>query len=519
MEQYLLGMDCGTTNLKAVLLREDGAVTASASRPSTTIHRGPGMVEQDAEEWWKNAAAIFREIAEKAGAAAVSQIKGIAVSSHTVTMLPLDKNLNPLYYALTCQDGRSAQEVREITGKIGMERFVSIAGGQPAAAFLPNKILWFKRHEPELFKRTKYYIQASSYLNMKLTGKLTTDLDQATRTQCLDIRTMKWSKEIGDVIGVNLEEVMPRLALVDEIIGEVTKEAAEETGLAAGTPVLAGCSDAMASMYAMGLSRLGEAGESSGTTSLVFVGSTKRSPADVPVVTRPCTIKGMPWIFDAPIQSTGASIKWFIEKMGAEERIEAENRGINIYDYLNKAALESKAGAGGVFFFPYLLGERAPLWNEYARGMFVGMSMFMKRSDLVRSVFEGTSYALRHVIETVRKSGGKAEVLRICGGGAKSLTWCQIKASMLRMPVYLLDGSSGDVPVGTALIAGHKTGVFPDLSEAAGKIIHVKEVIEPNEEWARVYDELYPYYLEIYSRLDETLKNLRKTTVKIETNL
>ena len=172
-----------------------------------------------------------------------------------------------------------------------------------------------------------------------------------------------------------------------------------------------------------------------------------------------------------------------------------------------------------MFFFPYLLGERAPLWNEYARGMFVGMSMFMKRSDLVRSVFEGTSYALRHVIETVRKSGGKAEVLRICGGGAKSLTWCQIKASMLRMPVYLLDGSSGDVPVGTALIAGHKTGVFPDLSEAVGKIIHVKEVIEPNEEWARVYDELYPYYLEIYSRLDETLKNLRKTTVKIETNL
>lgn len=337
------------------------------------------------------------------------------------------------------------------------------------------------------------------------------DIDQATRTQCLDIKTMNWSKEIGDVIGVDLDAMLPKLYLVNEIIGTVTEEAAKETGLISGIPVVAGCSDAMASMYATGMSRLGEAGESSGTTSLVFVGSDVKSAPDIPVVTKPCAIDGMPWVFDAPIQTSGAALKWFIEKMAAEEREYAEKHNLNIYTYLNELALESKPGSNGLYFFPYLLGERAPLWNEYARGMFIGMGMDMTRADLVRSVFEGTAYALRHVMETVKASGAKADTLRICGGGAKSRTWSMIKASMLRMPVYLLDDKSGDVPVGDALIVGHKVGVFPDLTKAVQQIVKVNEIIQPVDEWADAYDKLYPYYVDMYQHLDQDLKSLRNT--------
>ncbi len=398
-----------------------------------------------------------------------------------------------------------------IVETIGYDRFVKIVGGRPAVAFLPNKILWFKKHEPELFAKTVCFLQASSFINYKLTAKMTMDIDQATRTQCMDISTMEWSKEIGDVIGVDLDAMLPKPRLVDEIIGFVTEEAAEETGLEEGIPVIAGCSDAMASMHATGMSRLGEAGESSGTTSLVFVGSDTKSAPDIPVVTKPCTIDGMPWIFDAPIQATGASLKWFIEKMAAEEVAYAKEHDLNIYTYLNELALESKPGAGGLFFFPYLLGERAPLWNEYARGMFIGMGMDMKRSDLVRAVFEGTAFALRHVMETVKEAGATAELLRICGGGAKSRTWCQIKASMLNMPVYVMDDKSGDVPVGDALIVGHKLGVFPELTKAAEKIVKVNEIIEPVEEWVEAYDKLYPYYVEMYKHLDTDLKSLKNT--------
>lgn len=511
VENYLLGMDCGTTNIKAIILGEDGTVVAEASRPSKFMNPGPNMQEQDANEWWSNTVEIFRSLTEQAGHDIVKRIRGISVSSHTVTMLPVDAEGNPLRNAMTYQDNRSAEELHYIVDTIGFDRFVKIVGGQPAVAFLPNKILWFKKHEPELYAKTACFLQASSFINYKLTGKMTMDIDQATRTQCLDISTMEWSKEIGDVIGVDLDEKLPKPRLVDEIIGFVTEEAAKTTGLMEGVPVIAGCSDAMASMHATGMSRLGEAGESSGTTSLVFVGSDVKSAPDIPVVTKPCTIDGMPWIFDAPIQTSGASLKWFIEKMAAEEVAYAKEHDLNIYTYLNELALESKPGAGGLFFFPYLLGERAPLWNEYARGMFIGMGMDMKRSDLVRAVFEGTAFALRHVMETVKEAGATAELLRICGGGAKSRTWCQIKASMLNMPVYVMDDKSGDVPVGDALIVGHKLGVFPELTKAAEKIVKVNEIIEPVEEWVEAYDKLYPYYVEMYKHLDTDLKSLKNT--------
>lgn len=511
VESYLLGMDCGTTNLKAIILGEDGTVVAEASRPSTFMDLKSDMREQGANEWWSNTVEIFKSLVEQAGHDIVKRIRGISISSHTVTMLPVDAEGNPLRNGITCQDSRSIEELHYIVETIGYDRFVKIVGGRPAVAFLPNKILWFKKHEPELFAKTVCFLQASSFINYKLTAKMTMDIDQATRTQCMDISTMEWSKEIGDVIGVDLDAMLPKPRLVDEIIGFVTEEAAEETGLEEGIPVIAGCSDAMASMHATGMSRLGEAGESSGTTSLVFVGSDTKSAPDIPVVTKPCTIDGMPWIFDAPIQATGASLKWFIEKMAAEEVAYAKEQDLNIYTYLNELALESKPGAGGLFFFPYLLGERAPLWNEYARGMFIGMGMDMKRSDLVRAVFEGTAFALRHVMETVKEAGATAELLRICGGGAKSRTWCQIKASMLNMPVYVMDDKSGDVPVGDALIVGHKLGVFPELTKAAEKIVKVNEIIEPVEEWVEAYDKLYPYYVEMYKHLDTDLKSLKNT--------
>lgn len=508
-ENYLIGMDCGTTNIKAIILSENGNVVAEASRPSKFLSPGPNMQEQDANEWWNNTKQIFQELSTKAGHEVIQRVRGISISSHTVSMLPLDKDGNPVRNALTYQDNRSANELHEIVDQLGFDHFVKIVGGQPAVAFLPNKILWFKKYEPELFAKTACFIQASSYINYKLTGVLTSDIDQATRTQCLDISTMSWSKEIGDAIGVDLDQILPPLCLVDEIIGLVTEDAAKETGLIPGIPVIAGCSDAMASMHATGMSRLGEVGESSGTTSLVFVGSDKKSAPDIPVVTKPCTIDTMPWIFDAPIQTSGAAIKWYIDTMAAEEREFANKNHLNIYTYLNELALESEPGANGLFFFPYLLGERAPLWNEYARAMFIGLSMDTKRNDLIRAVFEGTAYALRHVIETVKEAGAHAEILRICGGGAKSKTWCKIKASMLNMPVYLLDDKSGDVPVGDALIVGHKVGVFPDLTKAAEKIVKVKEIIEPDEKWVNAYNQLYPYYVSMYQHLDSDLKGIR----------
>ncbi len=511
-ENYLLGIDQGTTNVKANIMDEDGNVIATSSRPLTPIIPGPGMVEQNPVEWWDKACSILKEITAKAGPDVVERIRGISISSQIISMVPLAKDGTPVRNCITYQDTRSAAELDYLVSVLGRDHFAEIIGAPPSAAFLSNKILWFKKNEPALFEKTAGILQANGFLNYKLTGVMAIDLDCASRCQCLDIRTRKWSDEIGKAIGVDLNTVLPQPSNITDIIGTVTEKAAEETGLKAGTPVCAGASDAMASMYATGISRIGEVGEASGTTSLLFTGTDRPGHYDDPVVTFPCAIKGMPYLFDAPINASGAAVKWFLDTWGTQEKADAEKLGISPFEHINRISDPVKPGSEGLMFFPYLLGERAPLWNSYCRGMFIGMTLSSKREHFFRSVFEGTAYAVRHVLETVSKTSGRyPDSLRIAGGGAKSLTWCKIKASALHMPVSTLDDKSGDVPFGDVLIAGNAVGVFPDLTEAVKRVVQVKEVIDPVPEWEKAYDDLFPYYIEMYQHLDADLKRYKET--------
>lgn len=512
MSNTLLGIDLGTTNIKGIIINDSGTVLASASRPCNTFKPERLIAEQSAYEWWDNCVSILRELTAKAGKDAVDSMRGISISSHAISLLPVDKDGTPLRNAIIYQDSRSSVEMEEILEQVGRENFIRIVGGQPSMAFLSAKIRWYRKNEPELFAKTAAIMQANGYLNYRLTGVFNQDADMASRTQCYHISDLSASKEIGDAIGADLEAILPRPAACTQIIGTVTKQAAEQTGLREGTPVVAGASDAMASMYATGMSELGEAGEASGTTSLVFVGADRASAPDVPVVTRPCYIQGIPYLYDAPISSMGASLKWLISTICQEENAVSEAGGKNIYAYLNDTALDAPCGSNGVLFFPYLVGgERAPLWNSHARGMFIGMNIATEKKHLIRSVFEGTGFALRHVITTVSESGGKAASLRIAGGGAASKVWNQIKASMLHIPVYTLDDNGGDVPFGDCLIAGAAAGIFTDLTASIRNMIRTKEKIDPVPEWERVYDQLYPYYVEMYQKLDETLLSYKRT--------
>lgn len=339
---------------------------------------------------------------------------------------------------------------------------------------------------------------------------MTMDIDTASLCQCLDLRTLHWSESISRAIGTDMDSILPQPFNNDEIIGHITDDAARETGLKCGIPVVTGTGDAIASMYATGVCRIGEAGESSGTASLVFVGHDKPTRTDIPIVAKPCAISGMPYAFNAPINTSGASINWYLTNLGKAESDYADAHNINVYDHLNELALQAPAGCNGLIYFPYMLGERAPLWNSHAKGMFIGMSLDTERKDIIRAILEGTGFALRHVIDTIKDAGAAVDCLRIAGGGAKSRTWSQIKASILHVPVYTLDDKTGDVTFGNALIAGHAAGMYPDLTESIKKLIRIKEVIAPIEEWSKVYDQLYPFYLDMYRHLDNDLKKLKK---------
>lgn len=519
-QNYLLGVDLGTTNIKGILTDDDGNLIATATSALGKIFPGHNMVEQDPAEWWDAAVSILKEITTLAGHEIVNRIKGISVSSQCVTLLPVTSDGIPLRNAIIYQDGRAFLETDEICETTGFQKFVNIVGGLPSVIFLPGKLLWYKRNEPELFRKTYSILQANGWLNYKLTGEFTIDLDTATRTQCMNITTLDWSTDIGDAIGIDLATILPPVKKCTDIIGTVTPEAAALTGLKAGTPVVAGSSDAMASMYATGMCKLGDAGESSGTSSLVFASASSASSPDAPIVTRPAGLTSMPFFYDGPIGATGASIRWYLDVIGESDKAAAKALGLNMYDFVNKQALEVAAGSDGLLFFPYLVsGERAPLWNPHARGMFIGMTISTNRAHMIRSIFEGTGFALRHVMEEIKKSGGQADSLRITGGGAKSRTWNMIKASMLHMPVYVLDEGAGDVPLGDVIIAGHAVGVFPDLDKAIDKLIKINEIIQPVPEWEKVYDELYPYYKKMYAHLDSDLSDLKCTVDHITKEL
>ena len=509
INDYLLGMDIGTTNIKAIVINAAGQIQAKASRKISLIMPAQHRVEQDAEQWWRNAAEIFQELKAKTGTPVFDNIRGICISSQTVTLLPVDKAGNTLRNAIIWMDNRADEEVGYLTECIGLKRYMEIIGTRPSGTFLAGKLLWLKKNEPEVFGRTHRILQASSYVNYRLTGEMTMDISQAAMTQCLDRNTGRWSETVGAAIGADLDSLLPKPLPCGEIIGRVTKAAASETGLKEGIPVMAGASDCMTSMYATGMTKIGDAGESSGTSSMLFVASTMQSRPDCAVSTKPCDIEGMPYIFDAPLSSTGASIEWFLNTIGKEYEMLAAKQNISRYDYLNLVTENIPAGSGGVFFHPYLQGERAPLWNSHARGMFIGMTLNTTTDDLARAVLEGTAFAIRHVAEVIADEGTKIESLRITGGGAKSRTWSKIKASMLNVPVFITDEKCGEVPFGDALIAGRSTGIFPDLKAALKELVTIKEVIEPEPEWVKYYDDVFPFFKKIYASLDDTLRNMQ----------
>ena len=511
MSDYLLGMDVGTTNIKAILFDTAGEAMASASATYPLLMPQPGRAEQNALDWWQGAVEILQSITRQAGPEMVREIRGICISSHFPSLLPLDRQGEPLRNAIIWMDKRAGGELEEILHTVGESEYVAGAGGRPDATFLPCKLLWYRRNEPELFRRTYRVLQANGYLNYKLTGVMAMDMDQASLCQCMDLRTMGWSDTLSRATGVDFNAILPQPVPSGQIIGQVTPQAAALTGLTAGIPVVAGASDCTASMYATGLSQLGQAGESAGTTSMLFVGHTRPTPMDIPVVAKPCSIQGIPYFFNAPVTSSGASIKWYLNTLGQADSQEAAAQGLDVYDYLNRQALKAPAGSNGLIFFPYMQGERAPLWNSYARGMFIGLNLDTQRTHIIRSIFEGTAFSVRHVLETIAENGAQVHSLRITGGGAKSRTWCQIKASVLKVPVYTLEDKTGDVPFGDALLLGHALGIFPDFAQCIRRFVKVKECIQPVEEWSRVYDQLYPYYLDLYRRLDGDLRAMQET--------
>lgn len=507
--EYLLGMDIGTTNQKAILSTLDGKPVASVSRRNETLVV-ENRAEQEPERWWKNTLEILAELEQKLGSGTGKAIRGICISGHTVSLLPVDAAGAPLRRAMIWMDSRSDSELTWLLEQIGRERFCSIVGAQPSPSFLPGKLLWFRKNEPELMNKTACLLQANSFITSRLTGRFTIDLDQAAKSQCLDVSHGQWSREIGEAIGVELDQLLPPPQSPQTIAGTVTRQAAEQTGLAEGTPVLTGCSDAVAAIWAMGLSGLGEAGESVGTTSLVFAGADRPSATTGPVVSHPFRPGTIPYLFDAPISTSGAAVEWFLKNLAGERLLQCRNAGGDVYELLSNMAAQSPPGSGGLLFLPYLRGERAPLWNSFARGMYVGLTLKTTQENMVRAMLEGCAFALRHVLECMTDAGAVVNSICLTGGGAKNAAWAQIKASVLGLPVRIMDDRAGNVPMGDIFLAADAFGLpIPEKNRP-----QAYQTVLPKPQEKKLYDEMYALYRRVYQNLEEEQKILEKISMR-----
>lgn len=509
MKEYLVGIDIGTTNVKAGLFSTKGELVSQGSASYRTYYPGRNRAEQNPEDWWNASVDAVRRMLSNVRGTDGYKILAISVSSQTPSLVAVDENGKPLRRAMIWMDRRADEELAKITGAVGAERFRQITGASPDVFYLLPKLYWYKRHEPENFRKTRWVLQANGYVNYCMTGEYCMDTSSALLTLCLDVKTGTYAEELEKAVGIKFAEIFPAIYENAEIIGSVNEKAAEVMGLEKGIPVVAGTTDTIAALLSFGLSEPGEAAEITGTSTLTFF--THGKPLSDPgrLMLKKSPLENIPTILNAPINATGASVKWYLENIGINQEEACTSN--SIYEVFTENAKKAKPGSGGLIYFPYMMGERGPLWNSHAKGMLLGMTLDTTYREIARSILEGTAYALRHVRDEAKILGAEVRSIRASGGGAQNELWLEIKASVLNIPVLVPDEKCGNAILGDALLAGKAAGIYDSIGKVSKEIVGIRKVIEPNVQWVDVYEELYPYYRKMYEHLDEDLQQLEAT--------
>ena len=494
----LLGIDVGTTSLKAILFDADGSVLAQASREYPTVYPHPNWAEQDPEEWWRAACDILPQLFVAAGADPRA-VAGIGVSGQAPSVVPVDRGGAALRPALLWLDRRAEAQCAWLRERVGAAAIAGVNGGRIDPYYLAPKWLWLRKHEPDVYRNTHAVLQANGYLIHKLCGAVCMDVSHGPLTLFFDSRRLRYDEALADRMGLDLAQ-MPPIRPCAEVVGEVTAAAAAATGLAPGTPVIAGMCDGTAAAVEAGLLRPGDAVEMTGQSTVLLICSDEPYLGEelIPLV------HGVPgqYLVVGALVASGGSLRWFRDQLGEAERLAAPLLGVDPFDLLSQEAAASPAGANGVIFLPYMFGERSPIWDSAARGVFFGLSLATKKADLVRAIMEGAAFGLRHNAETAAGSGFEIARLACVGGGARSAVWNQIKADVLQVPIRLPRTATG-APLGDALAAGVATGVYASFEEAVRRVVRVEREFAPDPALRARYDALYQVYVGLYPALGE----------------
>ena len=505
MDQLLLGIDVGTTAVKAALFTLDGHLQAAESCTYKTDYLKANWVEQQPEHWWE-AACTAVQLALRVVPRARDRVLGIAVSAQAPTLLAVNRAGQPIRPAMIWMDRRAEAEVGELAADIGRDEIFRITGNRADAFYVASKLRWLRNHEPQTLRETHLFLQITGYINFRLTGAFSLDQSHAALLQLRDYHTGEWSAALCEACGVDPSQ-FPPISSAHQLLGKVTTAAAEATGLRTGTPVYVGTVDGAAAAVEAGAIEPGIVAEMTGT-STVFIMPTASPSTDPAFIALPHAIPDAYLLLGAMVAS-GASLNWYRDQFGLAEQQTAQLLNENVFDILTRAAADVPAGGDKVIFLPYMMGERAPIWNSNARGVLFGLSLTTSRGAVIRAILEGTVFALRHNIEVATHAGNAISELRSVGGGTKSAVWNQLKADILGIPVRLPEASVG-APFGDAVIAGLGAGVYQDARRAVRGMVRIKTTYEPNAATRQYYDDLYGAYRRLYERLIPEFEHLAR---------
>lgn len=500
MKQYLLGIDIGTSACKVALFRRDGTCVASASAGYEVYYPHEGWAEQDPEDFWTAAAAATRCVMQKSGVDP-HEIAGIGVDGQSWSAIAIDKGGRVLTRTPIWMDTRAASICEELSLRIGEERIFSLTGNPLKPSYTTAKILWYKRHLPEIYGQIDKILQSNGFIVYRLTGKISMDLSQGYGLHCFDMRCGAWDASMCEALGIPMR-MLPPLYPCDAVVGVVTPEAAEACGLCAGIPVVAGGLDAACGTLGAGVTEHGETQEQGGQAGGMSI-CLDRYVAHPALILSHHVVPGR-WLLQGGTTGGGGVMRWLERELSGAERTAAEKNGTSILSELDATAADSPAGSRGVVFLPYMAGERSPIWDEKAKGVFYGLGFSTSRGDMIRAAMEGVAYSLRHNLEVAAKAGAEVSVLRAMGGASNSLLWTQIKADVTGRRMEVVASDTATV-LGAALLAGVGTGMYRDYAEATGAI-HVRRIHEPDPALSAVYHKGYGIYRALYEQLRDLMR-------------
>lgn len=502
--KYILGIDLGTQSIKISILDENLHTVKSVNISNTLYQPSWDCMEEDPREWWEH---VCRGIAGLLETSGVSnrEIEVVGMCGIMHTPVPIGHDGRVLGERVQIHsDKRCMQLVKrfEENTKISQEIWKRTAN-VPATTWTAYKIKWIQENQPELYKNTWKFLAAKDFLVYQLTGNPATDFCEGYGTGLMEPGCDNWSREMAELIGINLEK-MPDLVDAVKIIGRVDQTAAKATGLLKGTPVVMGTSDMHACLLTTGLTEPGSFNFGIGTAAAA-IAFTKEPLRNKKIMNLRHVIDG--WTAFAEMDCAGGSLRWFKDMCCEAQSQRADQEGIPVFALLDSIAAESPPGANNLLFFPYLLGERNNMGSPYCRGSFIGLGMGHRKADMLRAVMEGVALEGRRFFSVFEECGFTVSSFYSSGGGGRSEFWNQVRANVLQKELITVDDKEQGI-LGAALIAGHGIGMYPNLKEAATHTLKILHTYEPDKETAGKYEKLYQVYKRLHDQMCDVYKDL-----------